>query len=240
MNDTNNWKHSLSFLVPKAYPHPVSGQNIDFYPMSPNMLRKLKSLAQPIAHAVTILFADKSTDSGRTMKDYSFPGEQASGSETVIEPTPVETIRARADMRERAVNKLIDAATQEDGQQALASLVFDSCRDIFPRQPSKAQLDEFLGMISAQDLVQFVIGVAKANLDVFGPLGEAVSGAFSKKLEGLTEAAVRGVDDEQGGSDPSTNPEPMSSRTPPENQQPSPEIQRPVIPFPKTTVPPGS
>lgn len=241
-----DWKSKLTFLAPEATPVEIGGQMINFYPISGRLLFKLKTVARPLANALAVLFSNKTSEQGSTQRNFTIPGRvenglaipEERGGEVMINPVSVDLYEARQKQREIAINNLVDAFSKPENQLLLVELIFDSCRDIFPRRPESAQLDEFLGDIDTAALASMLKGVAKANAKVFGPLGGRVSAALARKLETL-ENEDGAMDDEQDESDPTgeTTSSIPSTASPTASPAPQP---RPVPAAPPFPVPPAT
>jgi hypothetical protein len=212
-------KSKLSFLAPTCIKHTVNGEEINFYAISTKMLFRLKSLTRPLSQALSTLFADSSKDNGRTLKDFKFvdgsdSDETNEGSETIINPIDPAILQIRMDTKERAVDRLVDAFSSEENKKLIALLICDSCRDLLPRDPDDDEVSELMATLDLGNLVAMLTGVAKANVKVFGPLGDRVSEAFEKRLETLE---VKGSDDPVvsdpliPSSEPTLSPTPLAS-----------------------------
>ena len=248
MSQEQSWKQNLSFLCPTAIDHEVHGKTIRFYPISGRMLFKLRGIARPLAHAISVLFADKSNDTSRQMHDFAFKDEDGSegerGSQTIISAITPELLRERTQQKEMAIDKLVDAVMNESNSLLIAEMIFDSCRDVFPRKPSTADLEIFLQECSDfVSLTSFLVGVGKANVQVFGPAAGKVSRAFKERMGALQEEETLGKEESGlGESAPSMPPASTASPTPPAASQP-PIPPAPPTPFPAppmTTPSPGS
>lgn len=242
-----NWREKLTFLTPTYTVSEVAGHEVNFYPLSPGMLFKLRSIARPLSQAISVLFSDKSNDQARTQKDtvsaaatytdedgnvVDDPGGRIST--TTIEAVSTDMLIARSNMRERAIDSLLDAFMKPESMRVIAGIIWDSCREAFGRDWTDEDLDDFLAsdQVNAAYLSQFLLGVAKANLEVFGPTGGKVFAAFSKKLDDTLENNLVDESAASEESDPSTAPESMSSPTEQKSPQPQPTAVRPP------TVPP--
>ncbi len=236
------WKRKLSFLSPSSTPFEVCGEEINFYPISGRLLFKLKTIARPLAQGLTVLFDGKIAEQGSVQRDVTYPAvtepdgtviPEQKGTETQIMPISPELYEARTRQKEIAINNLVDALSKEENTLLIAEIIFDSCRDVFPRKPEKQDLEEFLEEhTDFSNLGQFLMGVAQANVKVFGPLGERVSKAFEEKLGGPNVPQ----ESEPAASSPAgktTSSVPTPSPTPPASPTMAPPIQPPVTPAPQ-------
>lgn len=186
-----------TFLDPTYIEHEVLGETRRFYPARLKTAFKLKSVGRPLARAFSTLFSDTSADNGKIYKDMR--GEDGTmGSETVIEPMSIEMARMRHEQRAQAIEDMIHQFTDDKNARLVAEIILDSLRDEYTWKQSEAnenrvlideasisQIVDELDLSAFMDLLK---GVALANKEVFGPMGEkmaqAVKGARIQGMDG--------------------------------------------------------
>jgi len=205
------WQDKITFLdAPSGVEHQVRGQNIMFYQMSPRMILQLRSISRPLSQALSILLRSKKSDSESIYRDFSDPKTGEAGTETIQRAVPLDTMEALLNKKERAIDLLIDSMSQEANLHLVIKIIFDACRDLFPRNPTERDINEFIDSkgVDTGTLSQFLVGVAKANLKTLGPLADRVSETFSAKLEEALEAPRNQQDEDQTQTElPTESPE---------------------------------
>lgn len=245
-----SWQEKVaSFCSAPTVEHEVGGQTIKFWPVSLRMLTELRSIGRPIAQALGAIMSGGQNDVSQEMTqsddtttdvvdDVDAQGNPikrkvlvgVSGTNTRRDAVSVDLAEFRANQKERAIDRLIDAISDQN-MLVLVKLIFDSCREIFPRNPSNDDLSEFVTEHANTVVVtQFVGGLMKANAQSLGKLGEQ-----------LTESVTRAVRsriselDADGSTEPSPPETPTSSPTdagsPPTSPPPAPTV---VPPAPST------
>lgn len=162
----SNWKDRAgSFIVPDFITHKVGGEDHHFYPISIGLVFKIKTLAEPLAEALSVIFSDTDTDSGsksRRIKDGTADITEMEG-----HPISVELAKLRVEQRSGAYRKLIESVA--DNRDLFAEIIMDSMRDVWPRT-EKIPAVEFHNNVPAPAVAQMVMGVIKANKGILGPL----------------------------------------------------------------------
>lgn len=248
-NDGHNWRSQISSIV-QANPveHEVNGHKVKFFPISVNMLVKLRLLGRPLAQAIGALLSKTTDDTGAeqthsddttvdVVDDVDKDGHPikrrvlvgVTGTNTKRDPLSVEMAQFRADQKERAIDRIVDAFTDQGNLRVLAAMVFDSCREIFPRKPSEGDLDEFLAEFANTSVMgQFLAGLMKANTKSLGKLGEQLTESVAK----VVRTRISEVD-----ADAETGPTMTSSRTDDASPQATAPPVPPAPPAPPTTPP---
>lgn len=168
-------KDSLSFLQRHKEPHEIDGTDIDFYSISIKKLFKLGAIAGPISRAIATFFDDKTKDAEVVTREWA-EKDGARRDDYESKAISPEMAELRIRKKSEAIQQLIDALTGDDNSLLLAELIFDSARDLFPRDPSKKDLEEFLNSVDAGQMTEFVIGLILGNKKAFGPLADRVVG----------------------------------------------------------------
>lgn len=185
-----NWKEALCYSTPSYYEHKVNNQLQRFYPVSVGLLFKLRRTASNVIKAISDMFVSVASDSKRI--DSTTTGRDVERT-IVVEPITLEMAKYRDQQKSEAWSKIIESITDEETMSLLAEIIMDSMREVFAEgAPNPA---EFLKETKLPTLVQMVVGVAKGNQDVFGPLASKVGSvlsnlekAASSKLTEYTEA----------------------------------------------------
>lgn len=195
------WKDRCSFLSGATpTPHVVNGQTLNFYPVSVGALFSLKEAAKKVGAALAVLFASDKNDAGTTERLFAADLKDQDGRplldekgkpfldrEVVIQAVSPELVALRLDKSSNAVSTIVAAFTEDSELTNLGRLVMDSLVETFPRgDASNPPPLEFVKTLSAESLVACLIGVAKANKGMFGPLGDRVGGLVAKLNEALT------------------------------------------------------
>lgn len=186
-----------TFLDPTYIEHEVLGEIRRFYPARLKTAFKLKSVGRPLARAFSTLFSDTSADNGKIYKDMR--GEDGTmGSETVIEPMSIEMARMRHEQRAQAIEDMIHQFTDDKNARLVAEIILDSLRDEYTWKQSEvnenrvlideASISQIVDELDLSAFMDLLKGVALANKEVFGPMGEkmaqAVKGARIQGMDG--------------------------------------------------------
>lgn len=183
---SNSWRDSLSFLDQEKVTHEVCGKQLVFYPVSLGKIIALRDVAKKMGTAVSVLFDSKGNDT--SSREMEGPSDDGKGKyrQMHVEAISPELLRARLDARNRAIETLIDAVTSRENTDAIGALIMDSLRDVFPiNSPNNPPPVEFIASTPAAAIIQMLVGVAKANKGMFGPLGSKIG-----QLKNALESAV--------------------------------------------------
>lgn len=178
-----------SFLDSNGVEHSVCGQTLRFYPMRLSTSFMLRTVGKPLAKAFSTLFADTSRDAGVISKDII--AADHSGREEIGQPISVEMARLRHEQRTQAIEDIIHQFTSPTNSTLVGKLIMDSLRDDFSWKGNgedKIIIDdksanEFMDSVDISSFKDFVVGLAKANKEVFGKVGEKMALA----VEGLAD-----------------------------------------------------
>ena len=116
----------------------IEGQDFTFYPNRMALLEHARELAQPVAQAITILFADDSRDSTSSHKKQNgeSDGEMFGHEETVTEAVTIEMAkyrqaeRDRIHRQERQQQRLLPPGPRGDAHRALAGIQAEDPRPV--------------------------------------------------------------------------------------------------------------
>lgn len=173
---------SKSFLVRKGVPHVVNGETLMFYPVSVKAAASLSAIGKPIAQAVSALFSGVGNESGQQERVHKV-GEDVTH-ETIVLAIDPKLAEVKLANRNKAIEALISALTDQANLTTLAKIIMDSLRDDYPPVPTKEMIDELLSS-DIGTLAQLVEGVLVASQDSFSPL--------LKRLLALRPASSQGV-----------------------------------------------
>jgi len=187
------WKERFTFRDKRYVEHTVGGAEFRFYPNRMALLTEARDLSEPVAKAITILFADESRDSGTSVKrnregDFYMEDIQT-------QPISEELAKYRQAERDRAIEAIFGTLADKRSVLLLGRLFMDSLRDEFPYKMDRgaAEIEEFLygheGPASDYQgldmpvLIELFRGWMKANAKVFGEAGEKMVGLVRQRLE---------------------------------------------------------
>lgn len=191
MAEQTSWKDRLSFLSPKCIKHTIGegemSQAINFYPVSVRVAFRLKSMAKPLAQAISALFTRNRDDCRQMSRKFKDPGGEE-GEETTVEAIDLALARYRDERRDKAIEQMIEAFADPQNQMIVAELLMDSMRDICPRNPTAEDLQQFIASLTVDTLFGMLTGVAKANFgvlegNVLKAAREKVGAAFGRDIE---------------------------------------------------------
>jgi hypothetical protein len=170
-----SWRGKLSFLdKPEGVKHTVAGKELMFYKVSLLKMIDLRDVYKKIGKLLSTLFTSVSNDTGSIFRKFN------DGGETVVQPINVDLARFRLESQGTAIVDLIDVLSDRKNMESLGALIMDSLRDEFPRgDGNNPPPTEFMAVLDAPEIVDMVIGVAKANKGLFGPLGVQVERVFA-------------------------------------------------------------
>lgn len=158
---------------PNFVEHEVNGKTLKFYPVSLGTALKLRTIAKPLASAITTLFAGGDKDVGSKVKETT--SNEGSVYERIVDAISPDLAKMRQDRVDFAVRDLIDALTKDESLLVVAELFADSCRDEWQRPVPPAQIKAIKDELDTESLPQVLAGLAKANRKLFGPLGDRIS-----------------------------------------------------------------
>lgn len=186
-----SWKQKLSFLTPQYVEHSVQGETYKFYPISVGLAFQLREIGKPLAKAIAAIF--EKTDNDTSTREMTGPNDEGNGFFRQVEASAIspELARERHTQRVSAIEALVDSLTCEKNLEIVGTIIMDSLREVFPpSNKDNPPVKEFMNSTPLPAIPDLIIGVAKANKGVLGPLTdrlgslvEAVSEKVGAKLE---------------------------------------------------------
>lgn len=191
---------SLSFLDPRPTEHKINDQTTLFYPITVGMAFELRTVGRSAAQALSTFFTDTNQDYGSVDRRFGKEGSDE-GQEMVIESITPALAELRYKQRTQAIDSLIESFLNEDNKILLGKIILSSLKNT-DTDPSA-----FIETLPLPALGQLLIGVAKANKEVLGPL--------AGKVESLAAQAVttveRKIQENQENQEEVTKPETTST-----------------------------
>jgi len=210
-----SWQKRFTFRDKRSIKHQVNGQEFRFYPNRMALLTEARDLAEPIAKAVNILFADHSRDTSSKVRrqhegDYFLEDVETQGLD-------IEMAKHRIAERDGAIQTIMGTLADPRALMLLGKLFMDSLRDDFPYAKDRDPRDvdaflygddddesEYQGL-DAPVLVELFQGWMKANATTFGASGESLVGLVKTKIEGIVSEQASEMTDPTSGK-PSSSP----------------------------------
>lgn len=183
------WKEKFSFLETKTIVSTVGGHEVKFSPASVGVVFKLKALSGPIAAVIATFMDDGKKDQTNIFRNFAATESSPAGEETQILATTPELARERARQRTESTERLAAAILDPENKLLIGRLIADSAREVFDRGTPDAEISGFMDAIDVGTLVEFLVGVGRANKSVFGPLGDRLASAAKEALAGLKTPA---------------------------------------------------
>lgn len=170
-----DWKTNPAFVGGTTYEESeVNGTELKFYPISVNVMFKLRRIAAPLAKAISTLFQPDDKDLTVIERTFSDDGEGGKGKELIQEAISPQLAKLRQESRASAITDLIEAVTDERNALVIGRVIVDSLRDDFPRKMKDSDVQDFVSKLEAPRLVELLKGVMAANGKVLGPLEDRV------------------------------------------------------------------
>lgn len=195
------FKKLPSFLAPKGVIHTVAGEELKFFPVPIKLFMELRTLAAPLAKAVTVLFFSKSSDARveQVMNESRAKGEVISRS--IVDPTPLEVVKFRSEEKASAIKELIDAMGDSKIFETLGRVILTSLREECPETPVKRETaNEFMDGLDPTSLFELLMGVAKAHAKVFDPLLQRVRAELAEAGPAQTQEPATETTQSMSGS----------------------------------------
>lgn len=198
----SDWKAKLSCFTPNYIEHQVGDDTLRFWPVSVGIVFELRRIGKPLAKSLSVLFERHNSDQGtHDVLEKDEHGQDRR--EMTIMPIDVEMARLRHDQRSHAIEELIESITSPDNAEVIGKIIMDSLHDVFPKgDKDNPPAAAFIRELPTTALGAMLVGVAKANKDVLGPLADRVTEA--------TEAVVARI-----GKPPANSAEPSKDEETP-------------------------
>jgi hypothetical protein len=178
------WKDEFSFIAPVGVEHEVQGKLLKFYPISVKTAFAVKGVAAALVRALSTILKKHETDCSQKTK-LDRDGKMQEVQSEAIDKNLAEL---RTKERERALEEAIQALLNGDNSLVIGRMLVDSLRDVPGRDKMTSdQIKAFVDELPLPALVEMLVGLAKGNKAVFGPLVEKAEGLLKKGL-----AAVAG------------------------------------------------
>jgi hypothetical protein len=210
-----SWQKRFTFRDKRSIKHNVNGQEFRFFPNRMALLTEARDLAEPIAKAVNILFADTDKDAGSNVKR-THEGEFFM-EDITTDPMAIDMAKHRVAERDSAIQTIMGTLADARALMLLGKLFMDSLREDFPysKDRSPQDVDAFLYGDDSEDseyqgldapvLLELFQGWMKANATTFGESGESLVGLVKAKIEGMVSEQASETADPTNG-EPSKTP----------------------------------
>lgn len=199
-----SWKDRLAAFNGKAVMHTVQGEEIAFYPITVATTFKAKEVVQTIAASMGVLFSDTSRDSTAIQRKFNADGEMPGGEEFVTEGLTPDMAEMRVRHRKDAIDNLLATLTNPANMKGIGEIIMDSMRDEFADDSTQRSPQEFFNTLPLPILADLLIGVFRANKEVFGPLSrraeEMILRAQTKMNEKMDETLGKTSENSASGS----------------------------------------
>jgi len=179
-----------SVFTSRAVTSDVNGTSVSFYPMSIRLLLECKDVIKPLAGAVTTILAQEKLIRGTKTENITqgAAGEEVGGfiSRSELHAPSPEMVAAQEKTRRDAVQDAIEALFSKTNDNLLGSIFLDALTPPSERGrelPSAEDVDQLMGGLDFVVAVDMLKGVAKANAQVFGPLGAKLTTAAKAAMD---------------------------------------------------------
>jgi hypothetical protein len=197
------WKRKAWVSSQKVVAHEVNGTVVKFSPVSAEKAFSLRGLSEPIGKLIGVFSVSTKNDVAqktRTIRD----NKEDSQSDTLeIEAIDPALAAQRAKSREEAIVTALNGLLGADNIRTIAALVIDSMKEDFPRDSKdNPSPDEFLAEVELPAFGQMIVGLCKANAEVFGATGKLIAGLVEEKMTAkLAEVSGSRVPASEGQSE---------------------------------------
>mgnify|MGYP006274708185 CR=1 len=169
-SQSSDWRDKITAFAPNFITHQVNGEDVRFYAISVGMMFRLKTIGRPLARSLAVLFGKNDRDQATADRQV---GEDR---EIVIEAISEGLAKIRHEQKTEAIEGLIDGLTKDNNVEVIGEIIMNSMRDVFPpNDKSNPPAKEFMDSLPAPVLTALIVGVAKANKGVLGPLADQVA-----------------------------------------------------------------
>ena len=172
-----NWKDKLSCFTPNYEEHDVGDETLHFYPVSVGLIFELRKIGKPLARSLAVIFDKNDKDQGT--QDIIEKDEHGQDRrELIVMPMNPELAQARHQQKTDAIGGLVESLTAPENVAVIGRIIMDSLREVFPPGDKNNPPPEgFMQELPANAFGQMLVGVAKANKEVLGPLTERATEA---------------------------------------------------------------
>jgi len=197
---------ALSLFKRKSVSCEVSGfeKKLNFWPVSLGQLYQMQSMFNPLLEGIRVIMIRNADVSKVHQTEQMMDEEGRATGVTIVQQTgEINPILAkqRAVETKDALNSVLSELFSGENKAALASLLADSLRDIFPRDADEEDKVEFFEQMDTVALVGFVQGFIKANAKVLGPFAERIKAKAEEVMNKALSAASDQSFEESPASD---------------------------------------
>lgn len=218
------WEEKFAFAPPKPTSHKVGGNNFNFYPVSVQCLLALKDVAKPVSQALAVLFKNKDNDNGTVHRKIASEIKGEFDEEMISDAIKPDVLKVRMESEHQAIGNIFDTLGKAETLDVVGRLLIDSLRDIFPPDandnPPPREFMQSKTVMQSNHLYDFLVGVAKANKGMFGPLGErvglaieTVSNALDQKMAKIKSGEADSTQKQGGENSKTASPGSSSGAT---------------------------
>lgn len=217
---------ALSLFKRKSIPHEVDGfpHKLNFWPVSLGQLYEMQTMFNPLLEAIRVIMIRNADVSKVQQTEQMMDEEGRPTGVTIVNQTgeinPV-LAKQRAEETKVALNTVLGELFSGENKAALAGLLADSLRDIFPRDADEEDKVEFFEAMDTVALVGFVQGFIRANAKVLGPFADRIKAKAGAMMDKALSAASEQSFEESPESDESDT---ESGKTPVEELSLDPTI----------------
>jgi hypothetical protein len=200
---------ALSLFKRKSVPCEVDGfeKKLAFYPVSLGQLYQMQSMFNPLLEGIRTIMI-RQADVSKVEQTEQLMDEGSVTGVTIVKQTgeinPILAKQRAAETKE-ALNSVLSELFSGENKAALAGLLADSLRDIFPRDADEDDKVEFFEQMDTVALVGFVQGFIRANSKVLGPFAERIKAKAEEVMNKALSAASDQSFEESPESDESSS-----------------------------------
>lgn len=201
---------NLPFLTRHTETYVVQGKELTFHAMTYGMVMRLRTAAKPVLKALSVLFADKRTDTGQESVTVENKDGDKQNRLAITAASP-DVIRIRSDERALAIDGLLEGLLGGESGHLIIDVLCNSLPDDMPQNLSKTQKMELAEKMPMETLVEMLHGVFKANEKLLAPFKEragTATTALRKVLvpeEDLDESPQKPSEPSKAEPDQTTN-----------------------------------
>ncbi len=167
------------FGTVKPYVYRVGEKDLNFYPISPKLLKEFKSLSIPLSDAFASFMMKPESVSGVSQEDFTDTKDGQVVHKFSQPALSVEAATFITARRRDAVKVIAEFFLDGHNHTMLARMIMNSLKDDFPnRNPQPKDLDEFLEAADIKTLLELIKGTVFAHKDMLGPFIEPLKGAL--------------------------------------------------------------
>lgn len=201
---------ALSLFKRKSIPCEVDGfeKKLNFWPVSLGQLYEMQVMFNPLLEAIRVIMIRNADVSKVHQTEQSMDEEGRATGVTIVNQTgEINPILAkqRAEETKEALSSVLSELFSGENKAALASLLADSLRDIFPRDADVEDKVAFFDQMDTVALVGFVQGFIRANAKVLGPFADRIKAKVEEVMDKALSTASDQPFEESPASDESSS-----------------------------------